>query len=82
MSVVPTDPHWQPGQAAADRAAAIMADLTSDDDDVGIDVTWHDTLAVVGCGANLVGRPGARTPIASGGRLAVSVLLWCEHQLT
>ncbi|MFJ9776020.1 hypothetical protein ACIRVF_33085 [Kitasatospora sp. NPDC101157] len=49
-----------------------MADLTSDDDDVGIDVTWHDTLAVVGRGANLVGRlpPAARMPVA---RIALPV---------
>ncbi|MFD1930654.1 MULTISPECIES: hypothetical protein [Nonomuraea] len=56
LSVIPTDPHWQPSKAAADRAAAIVADLapgTPGGVDVEIDVTWHDTLTVVDCGQNL-----------------------------
>ncbi|WP_323137171.1 MULTISPECIES: winged helix-turn-helix domain-containing protein [unclassified Streptomyces] len=56
LSVIPTDPHWQPGQAAADRAASIVEDLAPglpDGVDVEIDVTWHDTLSVVDCGQNL-----------------------------
>lgn len=54
--MIPTDPHWQPDQAAADRAAAIVAELVPGlpgGADVRIDVTWHDTLTVVDCGANL-----------------------------
>ncbi|MFG2563679.1 hypothetical protein [Streptomyces sp. NPDC048496] len=53
LSIIPTDPHWQPDRAAADCVAAIVADLTFGDDDVGVDVTWHDTLTVVDCGENL-----------------------------
>ncbi|MFE2316485.1 hypothetical protein ACFXC8_25705 [Streptomyces sp. NPDC059441] len=56
LSVIPTDLHWQPGQAAADRAASIVEDLAPglpDGVDVEIDVTWHDTLSVVDCGQNL-----------------------------
>ncbi|GGV90027.1 hypothetical protein [Streptomyces massasporeus] len=56
LSVIPTDPHWQPEQAAADRTASIVEDLAPglpDGVDVEIDVTWHDTLTVVDCGQNL-----------------------------
>ncbi|MFF3373340.1 hypothetical protein ACFYXF_10355 [Streptomyces sp. NPDC002680] len=56
LSVIPTDPYWQPGRVAADRAAAIAADLAPGVPggvDVDIDVTWHDTLTVVDCGQNL-----------------------------
>ncbi len=56
LSIIPTDPHWQPVQDAADRAAAIMADLAPgepDGVDAEIDVTWHDNIAVIACGANL-----------------------------
>lgn len=56
LSIIPTDPYWQPDQDAADHAAALAADLSPgvpDDADVEIDVTWHETLAVVDCGANL-----------------------------
>jgi hypothetical protein len=27
LSVIPTDPHWQPEQGAADRSASIVEDL-------------------------------------------------------
>ncbi|MFE9565216.1 hypothetical protein ACFYM0_29350 [Streptomyces sp. NPDC006487] len=54
LSVIPTDPYWQPDQAAADRAAAIVTDLEPGaPDDVEVEVTWHDTLTVVDCGENL-----------------------------
>jgi hypothetical protein len=55
LSIIPTDPSWQPDQDAADRAAALAADLApgSLDMDVEIDVTWHETLTVVDCGSNL-----------------------------
>ncbi|MEV4162038.1 hypothetical protein [Nonomuraea dietziae] len=56
LSVIPTDPHWQPGKAAADRAASIVADLapgTPGGVDAEIDVTWHDRLTAVDCGQNL-----------------------------
>lgn len=54
LSVIPTDQHWQPEQAAADRTVSIVEDLAPDRaDGVEIDVTWHDTLTVVDCGQNL-----------------------------
>jgi hypothetical protein len=55
LSIIPTDPHWQPDQTAADRAAAIIAELAPDPDgvDVDINIDWHDTITVVDCGANL-----------------------------
>jgi hypothetical protein len=56
LSVIPTDPYWQPDKAAADRITAMVVDLAPGipgGADVEIDVTWHDTLTVVDCGANL-----------------------------
>lgn len=56
LSVIPTDPHWQPEPAAAERAASLAEDLAlglPDGVDVEIDVTWHDALTVVDCGQNL-----------------------------
>jgi hypothetical protein len=56
LSVIPTDPHWQPDHTAADLAAATAATLafgTPRDIDAEIDVSWHDTLTVVDCGQNL-----------------------------
>jgi hypothetical protein len=53
LSVIPADPRWQPDQAAADRTAAVVAGLVPRDEDVDIDVTWHETFTVVDCGQNL-----------------------------
>ncbi|KUJ33515.1 hypothetical protein ADL25_45025 [Streptomyces sp. NRRL F-5122] len=56
LSVIPTDPRWQPEQAAAERAASIVEDLAPGRPggvDVEIDTTWLGTLTVVGCGRNL-----------------------------
>ncbi|MEV7323561.1 hypothetical protein [Streptomyces sp. NPDC093970] len=56
LSVIPTDPHWQPERAAAERAASLVEDLAPglpDGVDVEMDVTWHDALTVVDCGQNL-----------------------------
>ncbi|MFI5795339.1 hypothetical protein [Streptomyces sp. NPDC051677] len=57
LSVIPTDPHWQPDQAAADRTAALVARLVPEDDsgfDSEIDVDWYDAVMAVDCGENLV----------------------------
>lgn len=56
LSVIPTDPQWQPGEAAAERAAGLaeaLAPGVPGGVDVDIDVTWHDTLTPVDCGGNL-----------------------------
>jgi NAD-dependent SIR2 family protein deacetylase len=52
LSVIPTDPHWQPDRAAADRAAVVLSGLELGDS-VRVDVTWHKALTVVDCGGNL-----------------------------
>ncbi|MEU9157796.1 hypothetical protein AB0D59_46530 [Streptomyces sp. NPDC048417] len=62
LSIIPTDPQWQPDRAAPERTAALAADLAPglpDGVEVEIDVTWHDTLTPVDCGDNLerIGRP-------------------------
>lgn len=56
LSVIPTDPYWQPNHPAAGRAAAIAATLAfgiPGNVDADVDVTWHDKLTVVDCGQNL-----------------------------
>ena len=62
LSVIPTDPHWQPAPDAGKRAAALVLELVStsndgtdaDPDDVELDVDWHDAIAAVDCGQNLM----------------------------
>lgn len=56
LSVIPTDPQWQPDEAAADRLAEVVTEVAPGLPgrvDVEIDVTWHDVIAVVDCGVNL-----------------------------
>lgn len=54
LTVIPTDPHWQPTRAAADRAKAALSALLPDADARrGLEAFWHDTVEVVHCGANL-----------------------------
>ncbi len=54
LTVIPTDPWWQPAEEAAERAAAVVAALLPDRDGGGEqEVTWHDTVEVVTCGQNL-----------------------------
>ncbi|MFF2775962.1 hypothetical protein ACFVU3_13735 [Streptomyces sp. NPDC058052] len=56
LSIIPTDPQWQPDRTAAERTAALAADLAPglpDGVEVEMDVTWHDTLTPVDCGDNL-----------------------------
>lgn len=51
LSVVPTDPHRQPGRAAAGPAlAAAMADVEADAAGSWMDATRHTALTVVDCG--------------------------------
>ncbi|MER5755300.1 hypothetical protein [Streptomyces sp. NPDC002088] len=54
LTVIPTDPYWQPSQAEADHAAAVLSEMLPDSDArSGMQVTWHDNVEVVHCGANL-----------------------------
>lgn len=54
LTVIPTDPWWQPAEEAAERAAAVVTGLLPDRDGLGEEeVKWHDTVQVVDCGQNL-----------------------------
>ncbi|MFJ9815279.1 hypothetical protein ACIRU3_08395 [Streptomyces sp. NPDC101151] len=54
LTVIPTDPYWQPSKGAADRAAAELSGMLPDADArPGPAATWHDSVEVVFCGANL-----------------------------
>ncbi|MCX4972376.1 hypothetical protein [Streptomyces sp. NBC_00620] len=53
LTVIPTDPHWQPSRDAADRAAAVLSGMLPDDSRRGLEAKWHDSVEVVDCGANL-----------------------------
>ncbi|MFE7332898.1 hypothetical protein [Streptomyces sp. NPDC057565] len=56
LSIIPSDPRWQPDHDAVDRVIALVEELTpgaADGVDVEIDVTWHDVVTVVDCGGNL-----------------------------
>jgi hypothetical protein len=55
LSVIPTDPRWQPDSARAEHARSVVAGLLPMDPP-GFDelkVTWHPQVAVVDCGENL-----------------------------
>ncbi|MFJ9771450.1 hypothetical protein ACIRVF_09410 [Kitasatospora sp. NPDC101157] len=53
LSVIPTDPSWQPEPVAAARARAVLAELLGEDEDAELEVTWHERTAAVDCGENL-----------------------------
>lgn len=55
LSIIPTDPRWQPEPEAADRARALLAQLAPNPDRTDDELTaeWHETITVVDCGANL-----------------------------
>ncbi|MFE0521356.1 hypothetical protein [Streptomyces sp. NPDC058954] len=54
LTVIPTDPYWQPGRDAADRAAAALSRMLPDDDARrGLEAKWNDGVEVVWCGSNL-----------------------------
>ncbi|MFE1910001.1 hypothetical protein [Streptomyces anandii] len=68
LSIIPSDPRWQPDRVAADRAVALVEHLApgvADGGDGEIDVTWYDAVTVVDCGANLerIGCPLCRAAI-------------------
>ena len=51
LSVIPTDPHWQPSPESAERATAIAQQLSFVT--VEIDMRWYDNVSLVEAGANL-----------------------------
>ncbi|BAJ25962.1 MULTISPECIES: hypothetical protein [Kitasatospora] len=54
LSIIPSDPRWQPNREAVDRVVALVEDLVPGRaDDMEVDVRWHDTVTVVDCGENL-----------------------------
>ncbi|MFC9077893.1 hypothetical protein ACFTY7_12815 [Streptomyces sp. NPDC057062] len=54
LTVIATDPYWQPRRDAADRAAAVLSGMLPDDDARrGLQAMWHDDVEVVVCGASL-----------------------------
>lgn len=54
LTVIPTDPYWQPSRDAADRAAGVLSGMLPDDDArQGLEAKWHECVEVVFCGANL-----------------------------
>ncbi|MFD8692993.1 hypothetical protein [Streptomyces sp. NPDC059651] len=69
LTMIPTDPYWQPGEDAADRAAAALSHMLPDDDARrGLEAKWHDSVEVVWCGANLerISCPHCGTECAPG----------------
>ncbi|MFB7051551.1 hypothetical protein ACFCXT_00205 [Streptomyces vinaceus] len=70
LSIIPSDPWWQPDRDAVDRVIELVEDLTpgaADGMDVEIDVTWHDAVTAVDCGGNLerIGCPLCQAAIDS-----------------
>lgn len=54
LSVVPSDPHWQPDPATGHHVAELVKSLSLVDGDGGwCEVDWHDDVALVDCGGNL-----------------------------
>ncbi|MGW3098741.1 hypothetical protein ACWDCC_35470 [Streptomyces sp. NPDC001102] len=51
--MIPTDPYWQPGRDAAERASAALSRILPDDARRGLEAKWHDSVEVVWCGVNL-----------------------------
>jgi len=51
LSVIPTDPAWQPSREAGERMAAMLQELAPDADE--LDVDWHEKITAVDCGENL-----------------------------
>lgn len=68
LSIIPSDPRWQPNRDAVDRVIALVEELapgTANGVDLEIDVKWHDVVTVVDCGGNLerIGCPLCQAPI-------------------
>ncbi|MQY10087.1 hypothetical protein SRB5_01910 [Streptomyces sp. RB5] len=69
LSIIPSDPRWQPDHEAAESTVALVETLApgapDGDVDVEIETTWHDGVTLVDCGANLerIGCPLCREAI-------------------
>ncbi|OPC77410.1 hypothetical protein B4N89_43675 [Embleya scabrispora] len=71
LSVIPSDPQWQPERDAVDAVVALVADLAPGRFGgvaVEIDVSWYDAPNAVDCGANLerIGCPLCRGDVDPG----------------
>lgn len=70
LSIVPADPAWRPTPAAAERTAALAAELSPGHPGVAVEtkVTWHQGIAFVDCGVNLeaIACPLCRQPLDFG----------------
>ncbi|MBL7495833.1 hypothetical protein I6A84_24070 [Frankia sp. CNm7] len=56
LSVIPTDPWWQPEASQAERARGLVTTLVPwnpDSIEPEVSLTWHESVALVDCGANL-----------------------------
>ena len=55
LSIIPTDPRWQPGHQRVVRARLLLAKLAPDPDrdESDLKAAWHETITVVDCGGNL-----------------------------
>ncbi|WP_369383226.1 hypothetical protein [Streptomyces sp. cg36] len=54
LTVIPTDPLWQPGKEAGDRAMAALSGMLPDSDArLGLVNQWHDGVELILCGSNL-----------------------------
>jgi uncharacterized protein YbaR (Trm112 family) len=67
LSIVPADPAWRPDPAAADRTAALAAELAPSQPGLASETkqTWHEGVAFVDCGQNLetIACPQCREPL-------------------
>ncbi|MFF2194302.1 hypothetical protein [Streptomyces sp. NPDC058157] len=68
LSIIPSDPWWQPDRDAVDHVIALVEELApgvADGVDMEIDVTWHHVVTAVDCGGNLerIGCPLCRAAI-------------------
>ncbi len=53
LSVVPSDPRWQPDAATGQRVADLVKSLTLVDGDGGwCEVDWHEEIVLIDCGGN------------------------------
>ncbi|MCE7003334.1 hypothetical protein LWC34_10920 [Kibdelosporangium philippinense] len=54
LSVIPTEPRWQPDKPAAERAIALAERFFADDDRAEIEACWYSPIMAITSGENLV----------------------------